>query len=827
MVRFRHLLDAIAQDVRYAARTLRRAPAFTAAATITLALGIGATTAVFTLVNAVLLRPLPFADPDRLVEIVQVERSGNQELPIGQTFTFLRDHCTRCEQIAARKWSANGLNLVAGAYAEYVESAAVTSGYFAVFGARPLIGRGFTRDDEQRGSAHVAVLSHAAWQRVFHGSPTAIGQTVMLSGAPHTIVGVMPEAFRAMPPADIWTPLTIEPTDTDYVTIARLTPGVTLAQAQGEMETLTRGIREQFTGFGKDEAFRAMPLQSMVTSNARPVLLMLLAAVGLLLLIACANTAGLLIVRAAARRREIATRVAIGASRARIVGQLLTESLVLALIGGLLGLLAARWTIGALSAILPVEVTLWQDLSLDRRVLTMALIASAATGVLFGLLPALDATRIDMREALHESGGRASGTRAVTRLRHALVIGQVALSLLLLVGAGLLMRSVVNLLNVPTGIDLEHVMTAQMSMQRAAPDTFDYARFYADTLARIRTLPDVEAAAVVNDLPLTRGLRFGIRLLDVSDHTEALNVDWRYVTPEYFRVFRVPLLAGRVLGDAETSGSAPVALVNETFARRFLTAATADGQTPRDFATALGRHLAITSHAVSTMPGANVPRAIVGIVGDVRSQPSVPVRPTIYMPTTQIPSDLFRAAHRYFPANWVVRTRSGNAAMLTAALRDAVRAVDPQQPFSGFRTMAQVRERAVEEPRSQMLLLGAFAAIALVLAAAGIYGVIAYTVVQRTRELGIRLALGATPGGILSRILLHGVRLAVIGVGVGLAAAVAATRWLQPFVFGISPLDPATFAVTALFLIVIAAIASAVPAIRAARINPMTMVRSE
>jgi putative ABC transport system permease protein len=849
-------VDAFGQNLRYALRTLRNAPGFTAAAVVTLALGIGSTTAVFTLINAVLLRPLPYAEPERIVEIRQVDPQ-HDEILLGYMFQFLRDHCGTCEAMAARKWSRNGLNLGLGTHAEYVDSAAVSAGYFEVFGVRPYLGRTFTKEDERGGGggadatgaggrpAAVVILGHSVWQRVFQGNPQAIGSTVMLGGAPLTVVGVLPESFRplsSMPPADIFTPLPVTRTDTDFLTVARLKPGLTLAQAKSDMDALTIGFTQQEgprSNITKEWRFKAAPLQERTTESAQPVLLLLLAAVGLLLLIACANTAGLLIIRAAARRREIATRVALGASRSRIIGQLLTESVVLALVGGVLGMLATNWTVTALVALLPADVTLGQDFALDRGVLIIAVLLSAATGVLFGLLPALDATRVDVLEALQASGGRgSSGGRSVARVRHALIIGQVALSVLLIVGAGLLMRTVFNLLNVPTGIDIEHVMTAQMSLQRAAAqaDTFDYARFYDETLARIRALPEVDAAAVVNDLPLTRGLRFGFRFLDNPTRplNDPFNPDIRYVTPDYFRVFRVPIVAGRGLNEGDTRASAPVVLINQALARRYFAAAPdASGGSAGAAAAAgdaamvaLGRHLAAGGRPQAAF-GGDIARAIVGVVGDVRSQPSEPVRPTIYLPVTQVPQALFGIAHRYFPVNWVVRTRNANQANLTATLRDAVHAVDPQQPFAGFQTMTQVRTTAVEEPRSQMLLLSAFAIIALGLAAAGIYGLIAYTVVQRTRELGIRLALGATPGRILSRIMLHGVLLAAIGVVVGIAAAMAATRWLRPFVFGISPLDPVTFVVTALFLIAIAALASAIPAIRAARINPMLMVRSE
>jgi putative ABC transport system permease protein len=828
------LLDTFSQDLRYAARSLRHAPGFTIAAVVTLALGIGSTTAVFTLINAVLLRPLPYTDPERIVEVHQVDPQ-HDEILMGFQFDFLRDKCGSCEQLAARKWSRNGLNIGLGTHGEYVDSAAVSAGYFEVFGVQPLLGRRFTREDEHGGAANgpagVALISHGLWQRLFQGDPQVVGRTVLLGGTTQTIVGVLPAAYRSMPPTDVFTPLPVSRMDTDYITVARLKPGVTLSQAQTEFDALSLGARES-RDLSKDARFFANRYQAAFTADARQVLLMLMIAVGLLLLIACANTAGLLIVRAAARRREIATRVALGAGRLRIIGQLLTESVLLALLGGLLGMLATRWTVSALIALLPAQVTLWQDFSLDRGVLALALLLSAGTGVIFGLLPALDATRVDLREVLHAAGSRSSsGGRSVARLRHGLIIVQVALSVLLLVGAGLLMRSVVNLLSVPTGIDIEHVMTAQMSMQRAGTtvggttDTFDYAGFYQQTLARIQQVPEVEAAAVVNDLPLMRGLRSGFRFLDLPSRAEPFNPDWRYITPDYFRVFRVPVLAGRGILDADTASAAPVALVNEALVRRYLSANGGGALTAADIANALGHQL--VAYRPPSVKEPEVPRMIVGVVADVRSQPSEPVRPTIYLPVTQVPPRMFGMAHRYFPVNWVVRTRGANQANLTAALRDAVHAVDPQQPFSGFKTMTQVRAGSVEDTRSQMLLLGAFAIIALALAAAGIYGLIAYTVVQRTRELGIRLALGATPGRILSRIMLHGIALAAIGAVVGIGAALLATRWLKPFVFGISAVDPMTFGVTALFLLIVAALASAVPAIRAARIDPMSMVRSD
>jgi len=574
------------------------------------------------------------------------------------------------------------------------------------------------------------------------------------------------------------------------------------------------------------------PLQDALVQWVRPALLIMSGAAGLVLLIACANIASLLLVRATGRRREIATRAALGAGRGRIVRQLMVESVVLAGIGGALGVLAAYLSLQALLSLVPPDVTsLWRDITIDRTVLFAAFGATVLTGIIFGLVPAFDMARLDVRSVIVEGDGRTTASGRIAWMRHGLVVAQVALCVTLLIGAGLLVRTFVNLTNVPPGIDTHRVIAARMSL-RDVKDPERVRALYDRTLTDLRALPGVEAAAVMSDLPLTRGLRLGMRLIDgpaagaaagtgTGAAADRINVDWRYVTPEFLAVLRVPVIAGRAITDRDTSGVTPVALVNEAFARRYFAAAAATNA-PQAHRDAIGRRLEMQSPRKVALT-----IEIVGVIGDVRSSLSAPIRPTVYVPVAQAPEWTFSIAHGYFPVSWIVRTRDDRVAAVAQSLREIVRRVEPQLPLSSVETMEEVVASGLQTSRSQMLLLGIFAGIALALAAAGLYGLVAYTVAQRTREIGIHMALGATAGVILRRIVARGLLLTLAGLTLGLATAAITSRWLENFLVGVKAFDPLTFAVTSLFLIAIAAVASLAPAVRASRINPMAILRNE
>jgi putative ABC transport system permease protein len=806
-----------------------------------LMLGIGANTAIFSVINTVMVRPLPYPEPDRLMTVMRVGADGtSQQQPTGLTFQFLRERYTAFEHIAARRFSVSGTAVATETHAEPVASASVSADYFRVLGLEPILGRSFTADEDSAGGPPVVIISHALWQRLFRGDPSIAGRTVHLGGRPHTIVGVTPAALTTFPTADVWTPLRVEPGTTDLETIGRLRRGVTLMAARAEMDALGVRLRELLPGGANPGdsastaralgAFGMVPLQDALVEWVRPALLILSGAAGLVLLIACANIASLLLARATGRRKEIATRAALGATRGRIVRQLLIESVLLAGIGGALGVLAAYLSLHALLSLVPPDVTsLWRDIAIDRTVLAAAFAATILTGVIFGLAPAFDMARVDVRGVMLEGDGRATASGRVAWMRHGLVIAQVALCVTLLIGAGLLVRTFINLVNVPTGIETRRVITAQMSL-RDVKDPARVLSLYERTLTDLRALPGVEAAAVMSDLPLTRGLRLGMRLADgpaaetgaaagpaAGAAADRINVDWRYVTPEFLTVFRVPVIVGRAITERDTASTAPVALVNEAFARRYISV-----NAPLTNRDAIGRRIEMLSARKVTMT-----MEIVGVIGDVRSSLSAPVRPTVYVPVWQVPEPTFTVAHGYFPVSWVVRTRDDRGAAVAQSLREIVRRVEPQLPLASVQTMEDVVASGLRTSRSQMLLLGIFAGIALALAAAGLYGLVAYTVAQRTREIGIHMALGATAGVILRRIVARGLLLTLAGLVAGLGAATITSRWLESFLVGVKALDPLTFVLTSLFLIATATIASLAPAVRAARINPMAILRNE
>jgi putative ABC transport system permease protein len=808
-------LQTLIQDSRYGLRSLARTPVFTIAALVTLALGIGANTAIFSVVDAVLLRPLPFPKPDRIVQLQRRSTGEASSSHTGAQYMFFRDNMKSVEALAAWR-GPTGFNMVAGDSAEYVRAMPVSKEYFQVFGVRPVYGDAFNADHDRIGGADASVLGYGLFTRLFGGNPAVIGTTVLLGDRPHTVVGVMPRDFRSMPPADLYVPLRPSTTGPgggyNYSVAGRLKPDVSLDEANAEAGTVFEAMIAEVIAARPDAKrplyrYALAPFQTGISRSARPALLMMLGAVAMLLLIACANTANLLLARASGRGREIAVRVALGAGRARIVRQLLTESVILFVIGGTLGVLLAYWSVPALMKLTPSAYTVYQQVSVDARVLAAMLLLSALSGLLFGLAPAISLSRHELVDAFKEDGTRTTSNRQSAWLRKTLAVAEVALCMLLLIGAGLLIQTFAKMRAVDPGFDVHNVLTARMSMQGDRYATAeDVNRFFNRGLDQIRGISGVQSAAVVNGVPIARALNLNVDVLDGPESIERALVDWRYASTGYFETMRIPIVSGRGFADRDSGGAPPVAVVSERFARKFL-----KGVNP------LGHHIRVFQDDGAI--------EIVGVAKDLSEgglvQPPIPV---MYVPISQANIAGIRSSHTYYPMSWVVRA-SNTGPELTRQIREALRSIDPKQPVSGFLTMEEVKADAMSDQKFQMTLLAVLAGVGLALATAGIYGLIAYSVAQRTREFGIRIALGATRQRIVKTVLLQGAMLGLTGVIVGLVAAVAFTRTLRNFVYGVSTLDPKTFAAVSVLLIAVACVASVVPALRAVRLNPTVALR--
>jgi putative ABC transport system permease protein len=808
-------MASFVHDIRFGVRTLLRTPGFTVAALLTLALGIGANTAIFSVINGVLLRPLPYPESDRLVRLVRRHPAGVAENQTGLRYLFFREHVTSVDGMTAYS-GAGSFNLVAGDRAQFVNALGVSKEYFAVFGVAPVLGQSFSAEHDGIGGPDVAILTHSLWRRQFAEDRGVVGRAILLGDTAYTVVGVMPATYESAG-FDLLLPLRPSITGRgggfNYTVVARLRPGVTIEQATSETSIAWQAYREQHPNAVMPNELPSafVRLQESLASPVRPALMMMLGAVGLLLLIACANTASLLLARASARGREMAVRAALGAGRPRIVRQLLTESVLLALAGAALGVLFAYWTVPALLALTPPGFFATEGVRIDTTVLTATLVTALAAAVIFGLAPALSVTRHDLVEAFKADGGRATASRRSAWLRRGLVVAEVALCMLLLVGAGLLVQTFLNLRAVDPGFDPRQVLIAQMSMQGnryARPE--DVTRFYEEGLRRIRQLPGVRSAAVTSGLPIARALNLNVDVLDwpAERHDRAQNVltDWRYVTPDYFETMRIPVVSGRGFTERDRIGAPRVAVVSEEFARRLFPGTSA-----------VGRHVRVFD--------ADGAMQIVGIVkdlkeGGLKGDP----RLVMYVPAGQTHAAGLRTTHSYFPVNWVVRADDPGP-QLRRQIEEQIRQVDSRQPFSGFRTMDEVKTSAMLTERFQMAVLGVFASIGLLLAAAGVYGLIAYSVAQRTREFGIRMALGATSGNVLFAVLRQGALLALAGVVAGAAAAALSTHVLRNFVWGVSTLDPVTFIAVAALLMAVAAMASVVPALKAVKANPVSALR--
>lgn len=821
------LTDALVRDARFALRVLRKSPVFTATAVLTLALGIGANATVFSMVDALLLRSLPYPEPERLAVVSTVYRSpeggGEQTAQDGHTWEALRGHAELTE--LAVSGYPTGVNLFAGGRAVHLEQQRVSAGFFRVLGAAPRIGREFSPEEDRSGGPAVAVLSHGLWQSAFGGDPSIVGGTVLLKGEPHSVVGVMPEGFRGTFPAELWTPLrpstTGEGGGTNYQIVARLAPGATWEQARAEVDALARPVWEERFGAdagerGVSATFSLTPLREALTEGLRWPLVLLWSAVGLVLVVVCANLASLMLARSSGRTREIAARIALGGGRGAVMRQILVESLVLAAAGGALGLAFGALGSRGLSALAADTLHLGQPVGLDARVAGAMMVLALLTSLAFGLGPAFHVSRMDPRAVLADGGGRGASAGAVGWSRRVLVTAEVAVGVVLLVFAGLLVRTFVNLRSLDPGFEPAGVVAGTVSLQDARYETRDkIAALVDESLERLRATPGVEGAAVSLGLPYQRLLNLGFRRpLPDGGMSDWAAVSTSYVTPGFFGTLRIPLLRGRALEAADGPGRPRVAVVNQRFVEQYLPAGAGVGSR-------------------FEMGGEGVDWEIVGVVGSVQQSPQglggrdplAPV-PVVYVPLAQVDDETFVLVHTWFAPSWTVRS-SLPTEQAVAGIRQALHAVDPRLPFVAFREMDEVRSEELGLQRFLMTLAVILAALAALLVALGLHGLVAHAVAERTRELGIRVALGSTLGQAVQVVLRPVAALTLAGVALGAGLALAGSRLVSAFVYGVSATDPWTLLAAGATLLLVAATASIGPGLRVLRLDPARTLREE
>jgi putative ABC transport system permease protein len=806
------------RDLRYAVRVLLKVPVFTTTAVLTLALCIGANTAIYSVVDRVLLRPLPYPQPERLAEVgTQFARGDVQFGQTGGTWEALRAAVTSVDlATTSGGFGSTGVNLTVGDRPEYVRQQRVSAGFFRVLGVAPILGREFTADEDRAGGPAAAIISSGLWRRLFSATPADVGQSVTLRGEPHTIVGVMPDGFANGEPTDVWTPVrpcrTCEGGGQNYEIIARLRPGTTWAQADAEITAAAQPVMDDLYHQPRNAArARLIPLQRGETESVRQPLVILWAAVAAVLLIGCVNIAGLLMARGAARAPEIGMRIALGGGRAAIVRQLLAESVVLAACGGGLGIGIGYAGSRLAASLLEDAFGVTGQIGLDVRVLAISAGIALGTSVVFGLLPALHASRVDLRQTLIGSGSGSIAGAARPWPRRLMVLAEVALGVVLVVGAGLLVRSFEHLTRLRAGFDGTHVTAATMSLQDARYRTTDRVNQLIErSLARMHGIAGVQGAAVALTLPYERALNTGGRWVSAQSGRERIPImNMTYVSPEYFETLRIPVLRGRGFTPADVHSAEQVIIVNEAFVKRYSSEEEA-----------VGRQIA----------SGGAPRTIVGVVGDIQQKAGwgdfgpVAAVPASYIPVAQTNDAFLTMVHTWFSPSWFVRTAVAQPA-IAADMQGAMQAVDPLLPFAKFRPLNDVRGEAVATQRAQATLLAVLAGLALLLAAIGLYGLVASSVTERTRELGIRIALGATSRQAIIAAAAPGIALAVAGVAIGLAAARLVATTLRHLVWGVSIMDPMTFGGAALSVLAVALVAAFVPALRIARLNPIRALR--
>jgi len=807
-------MEDVGRDVRFALRTLRKSPAFVLIAVLCLTLGIGANAAIFSVVDVVLLRPLPYAEPERLVRLYETMPALGPNTTGSVSWANYRDWMQQTQSFSGlAAYTIQSRNLRGTEGAERMKAVAATANLFDVLGVHPLLGRGFQLGEDSPGATPVVVVSEGLWQRRFGEDPGLVGQALTLDGQPYTVIGVMPDSarFPAGSQSDLFVPLT-QPGQSDgdrqthfLAILGRLREGVALEEANTELRQVASRIEEAWPALQAGRSAVARPLAETVTGPVRPALLMLLGAVGLVLLIACANVANLLLARAATRRHEVAIRLALGASRTRLVRQMLVESLLLSLGGALLGLLLALGGLSALTPLVHRALPLTGAIPLQGRIFAFLLVLATASAVLFGLVPALRATRGELRAGLTEAGARLSAPRSHHRFRSGLVVAEIALSLILLVGAGLLMRGFFTLLQKAPGLDASNVLTAHLPVPsgKYAPDQLG-ARLLEPALERVRNLPGVQSAALISLLPIQNAWVNGNYTVEgeplPKPGTEPL-AEYRVTSPDFFHTLGIPLLAGRDLIEQDGHNAELVTVINQTLAQRHF-----QGKS------VVGRRL-LLEHG---------PATIIGVVGDVH-QAGLDKQP---LAEVHLPYNHPRLSDWARDMTLVMKT-TGAPTSLTPALREVLRSVDADLPLYEVATMDEVISRSVAGRRLNLLLLGTFAGIALVLATAGLYGVISYIVAQRTREIGIRVALGAGTGDVVWLVMRQGALLMVVGIGLGIAGALALSQLVESLLYGVSARDPLTFAALAALLGCVALVATWLPARRAARVDPVTAIKSE
>jgi predicted permease len=828
-------MQMLRQDVRYGLRMLAKSPGFTIVAVLTLALGIGANTAIFSVVNAVILRPLAYKDSASLVNIWgKFEKDGIPQNWISEPeYWEIGDHTDSFSQIAAYSLGARANLTRTDGPPVQVSEANATAGVLPMLGISPLLGRSFSVDEDQPGHSHFALLSYTLWQSEFGGDPNIVTKPIQLDGETYTIVGVLPKQFSLAGKQDLWIPLGLDRAKpgsrgSHYLhVVARLKTGMSSAQASSALTRFAADLRRTYPdNYGREQEnfdMYMVPVKEQLVGKLRPALFVLLGAVAFVLLIACANVANLLLARASAREKELAIRSALGAGRSRLVTQLLTESLILAIAGGLVGLAFAYWGVDALRALVPANTPRIDEVQLDSLVLAFTFGVSLLTGLLFGLAPAWHVARTDLRETLNEGGRGTSAAGGNRHLRTGLVVSELALAVLLLAGAGLLIRSFSRLVDVSPGFQTQHLLTAELSLpEKAYPDGPPVQKFYAQLIANLKTVPGIQSVGAASEMPLTDSYNSGSVFFEDTSIPDIpryqpfgnlpyMEIDQRAVTSGYFQAMQIPLVRGRLFTEADDPSAQLVVVVDSNFAHHFW-----------PHGDAIGQRVAVDT-IPDVKPQAARWRTIVGVVGHVKHYAlDVEGREQIYFPHRQPLYGVFA------PRDMTLAVRTSlDPSSMTSAIREQVFAIDKNLALYHIATMDELVSTSVAQPRLNLSLLVAFATLALVLAAVGVYGVMAYGVTQRTEEFGIRMALGASPGDVLRQVFLEGGRLAALGLALGLVAALALTRLMSSLLFEVKPSDPVTFGVVTMVLALVALAACYVPARRATRVDPMVALRYE